>query len=75
MELINPPGKLPSGLAAKVRILRRRAGLSQRALARRAGLCHRTTERLEIHVDHNPPITTLVKIAAALGVTLSALVD
>jgi len=74
MELfVNSTGSLPCSLQARVRVLRCRAGFTQRDLARRAGLNKRTIERLEADPCPNPPISTVVCIATALGVPLQVL--
>ena len=74
MELVKPCGTLPCSLQARVRVLRQRAGFTQRDLARCAGLNKRTIERLEASPCPNPPISTVVQIASALGVPLQVLV-
>ena len=58
----------PSGIAAAVRAQRLAAGLSMRALAARAGMSQPFLSNLE-NSRAMPSITTLYKIAAALGVS------
>lgn len=71
------PGGSPSsedqlGLAKAVRELRKRAELSQAALAERADLPEVTIARIE-SAEHDPPWGDIRRIAQALGVSLEAL--
>jgi transcriptional regulator with XRE-family HTH domain len=53
---------------------RRQAGLSQEELADRAGL-HRTAISLSETGKRNPRLDTMARLADALGVPVTALVD
>ncbi len=57
----------------QMRHLRTERGLSQEALARKAGFSLGYTTRLE-NGRHDPPLSTLVKIATALKVPLVKLI-
>lgn len=60
-------------LGARVRRLRRRAGLTIEALAERAGIGAHYLGGVE-RGEQNPTLKVLVGVASALGVTLPALV-
>jgi transcriptional regulator with XRE-family HTH domain len=69
-------GAMPSvtaRVAARVRALRARRGVSQDALAEKTGLNRLTITRLEA-AAHPPNVETLEKIARALHVTVAELV-
>ena len=51
-----------------IRVLRRKKGWTQRDLAQAAGVTHTTIVRLE-RGQHEPNITTIRKVAEALGVS------
>ena len=57
--------------AVRVRMARKRAGMSQAELARRVGVTQQQIQRLEDPVKANPTVVTLRAIAEALGVRLS----
>jgi len=57
------------GVTLAVRWARKRGGVSQAELARRAGLSQPVVARLE-DPDHNPTLSTLERVAAALGARL-----
>ena len=59
-------------LAMRLKQLRERRGLIQKQLAKKAGLSHGYLARLEIGM-HDPPLSTLVKLAKALGVKVTEL--
>jgi transcriptional regulator with XRE-family HTH domain len=61
-------------LAGRVRALRRRAKLSQVALAERASVARSTVARIELG-ESNPDLDTLGKLAVALGVSTSELLE
>lgn len=58
----------------KLKTLRADRGLSQEALAKKTGLARAYIARLEIG-RHDPSLSTLVKIAKALKVTVGELVE
>lgn len=60
-------------LAARLRSLRDKAGLTQAALAARAGLSVVAVFHLEQGRRSDPKVSTLAKLADALGVTLDRL--
>jgi transcriptional regulator with XRE-family HTH domain len=62
-------------IAAKLRELRTEAGLTQRGLAIRADVTVNTVSELERGENDNPELKTLVALAAALGVPVSALFE
>jgi transcriptional regulator with XRE-family HTH domain len=61
-------------LSVRIKRLRKKRGLTQEALALRAGISHGYLARIEIG-RHEPTLTTLRKLAAALRVKLTALFD
>ncbi len=61
-------------LAGRVRVLRRRNGFSQEALARAADVSRTTIARIELN-QGNPDLLTLGKLARALGVETSELLE
>ena len=61
-------------LTMTVRRLRKRRGMSQQKLAQRAGLSREYVARLEIG-HHNPSLSTLQKLARALRVPVTALLE
>jgi transcriptional regulator with XRE-family HTH domain len=58
----------------RLKTLRMSLGLSQEALAHRIGFSRAYVARLEIG-RHDPPLSTIVKLAKALKVPVSALVE
>jgi transcriptional regulator with XRE-family HTH domain len=67
---MSPPKKLTMTL----RRLRTKRGLSQQRLAERSGLSREYVARLETG-QHNPSLATLQKLAKALGVPVTALLE
>jgi len=61
-------------LMMKVRQLREQKGWTQETLAERAGLSWGYIARLEIG-RHDPSLSTLIKLAKALKVTMEELVE
>ena len=61
-------------MAKRLKTLRRRRGLTQEALAAKAGLSRTYLARLET-ARQDPTLSTLVKLAKALGVPVAALVE
>lgn len=64
----------PRGLAVKLKRLRKNRGMTQEALARKAKISLGYVARLEIG-RHDPKLGTLQKIAKALGVPMSQLLE
>ncbi|GKS58277.1 hypothetical protein YTPLAS18_18040 [Nitrospira sp.] len=61
-------------LAMQLKGLRKKRGLTQAGLARKTGLSHGYLARLEIGL-HDPPLSTLERLAKALRVTVAELVE
>jgi transcriptional regulator with XRE-family HTH domain len=61
-------------LAENIRRLRMKKGLSQEKLARLADISNNTLIKIEQEVAKEPTITTVTKIASALGVSIDELV-
>ena len=61
-------------MAKRLKTLRRRRGLTQEALAARASLSRTYLARLET-ARQDPTLSTLVKLAKALGVPVSRLLE
>ena len=64
----------PRSLTMTLRRLRTKRGLSQQGLAENAGLSREYVARLETG-QHNPSLATLQKLAKALGVPVTALLE
>jgi transcriptional regulator with XRE-family HTH domain len=60
--------------AANLKRLRRDAGMSQEALAEESGL-HRTEVSLLETTERDPQLKTIVRLARALGIPASRLLD
>jgi putative transcriptional regulator len=58
----------------RVKELREAAGLTQAQLAKRAGVDEKTVRKVESG-KHLPSLSTAMKIAAALGVPITALLE
>jgi transcriptional regulator with XRE-family HTH domain len=61
-------------MAKRLKTLRRRRGLTQEALAAKAGLSRTYLARLET-ARQDPTLSTLVKLAKALGVPVADLLS
>lgn len=61
-------------LAENIRKLRIEKGLSQEKLARLADISNNTLIKIEQGIAKEPTITTVTKIASALGVSIDVLV-
>ena len=61
-------------LAQNIRKLRQKKGLSQEKLARLADISTATLVKIEAGIAKEPTITTVTKIADALGVSIDELV-
>lgn len=61
-------------LAKNIRALRLKKGLSQERLARLADISNATLVKIEAGAAKQPTITTVMKIASALGVSIDLLV-
>jgi transcriptional regulator with XRE-family HTH domain len=64
--------ELAGALGSRIKELRQRRGLSQRALSQQLCLSKSTVAKYEGGV-HAPSLTTLVRLAALLGVTVDSL--
>ena len=62
-------------LGENVRVLRRRNFMTQEQLANAAGISHRTLVNIETNKVTEPHFSTILKLAEALGVEPSQLVD
>jgi transcriptional regulator with XRE-family HTH domain len=61
-------------LAENIRRLRIKKGLSQEKLARLADISNNTLIKIEQGIAKEPTITTVTKIASALGISIDELV-
>jgi len=61
-------------LALEIKALRKERGWTQSALARKAGVSAGHIARLET-MRHDPKLSTLVKLAKALGVPVTELLE
>lgn len=61
-------------LAENIRKIRKKRGLSQEKLARLADISNNTLVKIEMGMAKEPTITTVKKIAKALGVSIDELV-
>jgi transcriptional regulator with XRE-family HTH domain len=61
-------------MAKRLRELRHRRGLSQRDLAKASGVSREYIARIELG-QHDPTLSTLEKLATALGVKVATLVE
>jgi transcriptional regulator with XRE-family HTH domain len=61
-------------MAKRLKTVRRRRGLTQEALAAKAGLSRTYLARLET-ARQDPTLSTLVKLAKALGVPVTRLLE
>jgi predicted transcriptional regulator len=63
-----------SKIAANLKRLKREKKLSQSSLCRKSGLAYHTIAKIETGTTSDPRISTLKKLAYALGVSLDDLV-
>jgi len=61
-------------LAQNIKKFRKKANLSQEALAQKADITYSTLIKIESGANDNPTIKTVVKIAKALSVKIDELV-
>ncbi len=61
-------------IGQKIRIWRKKKGLTQDALVKRAGIPHSTLAKIESDVIKNPSLQTITKIADGFGITLNDLI-
>jgi transcriptional regulator with XRE-family HTH domain len=61
-------------MAKRLKVLRRRRNLTQEALAAKAGLSRTYLARLET-ARQDPTLSTMVKLAKAFGVPVTALLE
>ncbi len=64
----------PERFAMQLKRLRERNGLTQERLAKRADVSRAYLSRLEMG-RHDPPLSTIRKLARALGVPVTALLE
>ena len=64
-----------ANIADNIRKARKKAGLSQDKLAREADVAYNTVVKIESGENPNPTIDTLKKIASALEVDTSDLIE
>ncbi len=60
-------------LAKKIKKIREKAGLTQEALARKADVSYNTIIKLETGGIKDPRISTIIKIADALAISIDEL--
>jgi transcriptional regulator with XRE-family HTH domain len=63
------------GIGKMVRAARKRAGLSQEALARRADMSTSAVTQIELGTRNDPQYSSLLKLSTALGLTVSDLLE
>lgn len=61
-------------LAKNIKRIRKNKGLTQEKLARLADISNNTLVKIEMGMAKEPTITTMIKIADALGVSIDELV-
>ncbi|MFA4889169.1 MAG: helix-turn-helix transcriptional regulator [Candidatus Omnitrophota bacterium] len=61
-------------LAERLKMIRKKKGLTQQKLAERTGLAFNTITKIEQGIGDSPTLKTLLKLADALGVGLDELV-
>jgi transcriptional regulator with XRE-family HTH domain len=61
-------------LAENIKTLRKKKGLTQERLARLADISNNTLIKIEQGIAKEPTITTIIKIASALGISIDKLV-
>jgi transcriptional regulator with XRE-family HTH domain len=61
-------------LAENIKRIRKKQGLTQEKLARLADISNNTLVKIEMGMAKEPTITTMTKIADALGVSIDELV-
>ena len=64
----------PKRFAVRLRMLRMKKGLTQDALAKKVGVTRAYLARLEMG-RHDPPLSRLRKLAKALGVPVTELLE
>lgn len=60
-------------IAKNIKAFRANAGLTQEALARKADISYNTIIKLESGAIKDPRISTLLKVASALGISIDGL--
>ena len=63
------------GLSENLKTIRKKQKISQRKLATASGISYSMVSKLESGEQKNPSLETLEKIATALNVTVSQLMD
>ncbi|QQS59445.1 helix-turn-helix transcriptional regulator [Candidatus Peregrinibacteria bacterium] len=65
--------KKPITIGQKIRIWRKKKGLTQEGLARKADIPYTTLAKIESDSSQNPTLDTITKIANGLEITLNEL--
>ena len=65
--------KKPTTIGQKIRIWRKKMGLTQEGLARKADIPYTTLAKIESDSSKNPTLDTITKIANGLEITLNEL--
>lgn len=65
--------KKPKTIGQKIRIWRKKKGLTQEGLARKADIPYTTLAKIESDSSQNPTLDTITKIANGLEITLNEL--
>lgn len=65
--------KKPTTIGQKIRIWRKKKGLTQEGLARKADIPYTTLAKIESDSSKNPTLDTITKIANGLEITLNEL--
>lgn len=72
---MKPPPLSTAAVGSRVRGLRLEQKLTQKKLAKKAGLSRLSVMNLEAGRYKNPKLSTLIRIARALGLDLTSLLD
>ncbi len=74
MELCAMETKLNNAIGKRIKKLRQEKDISQDRLSKLADLSLNTIVNIELGINSNPTIETLIKIAKALDVTIEELI-
>ncbi len=67
--------KQPKTIGQKIRVWRKKKGLTQEGLARKADIPYTTLAKIESDSSQNPTLDTITKIANGLEITLNDLIS